>query len=269
MTRLTPADVAGQLTRLRRLEEMLSEVAKLDLRTLALRASGRSPVEDDLFVGARCAAIPVSRGSGIIAGFSRGVADVLSHLGCDAWVTERADMAGLREAVEEGADVLFVADDVRFVALDLRRGRCVDNVPATADGFVVALEAAAEGLRERQVLLLGLGPVGRAAAQGLVARGAVVQVVEPDAARLASALAQTPLLQPVSLVEGLEHCDLLYDATPAPEIIDVDDLRPTTIAAVPGVPSGFSVHAQRSLGARHIHDPLAIGVAVMAARALA
>jgi hypothetical protein len=40
------------------------------------------------------------------------------------------------------------------------------------------------------------------------------------------------------------------------------------IAAAPGMPSAFTAAAQELLGARHIHEPLAIGVAVMAARAL-
>jgi len=35
------------------------------------------------------------------------------------------------------------------------------------------------------------------------------------------------------------------------------------------VPSAFTAEAQAALGLRHIHEPLAIGVAVMAARALA
>ena len=45
-------------------------------------------------------------------------------------------------------------------------------------------------------------------------------------------------------------------------------MRAGTIAAVPGMPSAFTAAAQEALGARHIHEPLAIGVAVMAVRAL-
>ena len=45
-------------------------------------------------------------------------------------------------------------------------------------------------------------------------------------------------------------------------------MTPITIAAVPGLPSAFTAEAQAVLGLRHIHEPLAIGVAVMAARAL-
>jgi len=45
-------------------------------------------------------------------------------------------------------------------------------------------------------------------------------------------------------------------------------VTPVTVAAVPGLPSAFTPAAQTALGPRHIHEPLAIGVAVMAARAL-
>ena len=37
---------------------------------------------------------------------------------------------------------------------------------------------------------------------------------------------------------------------------------------MPAVPSGFTDAAQTLLGARHIHEPLAVGVAVMAVEAL-
>jgi pyrrolysine biosynthesis protein PylD len=196
------------------------------------------------------------------------VAAILQHLGCDGLMTEGVDMRGIQEATQMGAEVLFLADDTRFVALNVRRARCIDNDLATADGYAVALAAAAGGLRGRAVLLLGLGPIGRAAARRLLEGGADVRVVETDAARLQAALTDAPGLHPVSLVEGLEHCDLILDATPAPGIIHGGDIGSSTIAAVPGIPSGFTTAAQAALGVRHIHDPLAIGVAVMAARAL-
>jgi len=75
-------------------------------------------------------------------------------------------------------------------------------------------------------------------------------------------------LERTELAEGLARCDLIFDATPAADLIDAADLLPGTIAAVPGLPSAFTAAAREELGARHIHEPLAVGVAVMAARAL-
>ena len=267
MTRLSVHHVSDPEQRLRQLDHGLREVAGLDLRALALRAAGQAPA-DDPFAGARVAAVPITSGEGLIPGFCQGVAAILQHLGCDALVTESEDMRGLQEAMQAGAEVLFLADDARFVALNVRRARCIDNDLATADGYVAALAAAAGGLRGRAVLILGLGPIGRAAARRLHEGGADVHVVETDAARLQAALAGSPALRPVSLAEGLQRCDLIFDATPAPGIIHGGDISSSTIAAVPGIPSGFTAGAQAALGVRHIHDPLAIGVAVMAARAL-
>jgi pyrrolysine biosynthesis protein PylD len=252
---------------LERFEDGLLEVAGCGLRELAMRTLSSEPMCVPLH-GARVAAVPVSTGQGQIPGFAQCVAAILSHLGCEAWVTGRPDVRGLQEAAGAGAQVIFIADDDRFIALNILNGRCVDDDPATADGYVTALQLAAEGLVGREVLLLGLGPVGRAAARRLVSRGARVLVVEPDAGRLEAVLATGVRLEPVALADGLARCDLVFDATPAAGLIDVDQVRPATLAAVPGMPSAFTPAAQALLGPRHIHEPLAVGVAVMAARAL-
>ena len=267
MTRLTEADVAGLMRDLAAFEAGLDEVAGLDLRGLALRTATDDAVCVQLH-GARIATVPVSSGQGFIPGFGECVTAILGHLGCEAWVTAQPDVRGLQEAVGAGADVVFMADDFRFVALNLAKARCVDDDPATADGYVTALDAAARGLLDRRVLLLGLGPVGRAAARRLVSRGAKVAVVELDDEQFAAARETGLRIERTDLAEGLSRCDLVFDATPAADLIDAGDLLPGTIAAVPGLPSAFTAAAREELGARHIHEPLAVGVAVMAARAL-
>jgi 3-methylornithyl-N6-L-lysine dehydrogenase len=268
VTRLTPDDVRTLVERLRVFETGLKAVCALDLRDLATRTVAQPPMCIP-FVGTRVAAVPITSGQGVISGFCECVATVLQHLGCDAWVTAQADVRGVQEAVNGGAEVVFVADDHRFIALSLTKARCVDNDPATAEGYAMALEASVGSLLATEVLLLGLGPVGRAAARRLVSRGAVVKVVEPDQERLQAALDVGLALEPVALADGLARCDLIFDATPAVGLIDVADVRAETVAAVPGMPSAFTAAAQVALGPRHIHEPLAIGVAVMAARALA
>jgi len=267
VTRLTADDVGALTRQLDEFEAQLDSVAGISLRDLALRTAMSEPVCVPLY-GARIAAVPISSGEGFIPGFSKFVAVILGRLGCDAWVTAQADVRGIQEAVDGGADVIFMADDYRFIALDLKKGRCIDDDPATADGYVTALEAAAGGLLGRHVLLLGLGPVGRAAARRLVSHGADVEVAEPDALRLHGALEDGLKIRPVELADGLSRCDLIFDATPAAGIIDAADVGPRTTAAVPGMPSAFTAAAREVLGPRHIHEPLAVGVAVMAARAL-
>jgi pyrrolysine biosynthesis protein PylD len=267
VTRLTEGDVRGLQAELERFEDYLVGLTGVGLRGVAMRAVAQ-PVQCIPLRGTRIAAVPVSSGEGFIPGFCECVVAVLEHLGCEAWVTGQPDVRGLQDAALAGAEVVFMADDYRFIALNVRSGRCVDNDVATADGFVTALQLAAGGLLSRHVLLLGLGPVGRAAARRLVSRGAAVEVVEPDEARLQSALDLGLKIQPVSLEEGLKRCDLVFDATPAAGFIDTAAAQGVTLAAVPGLPSAFTAEAQGLLGPRHIHEPLAMGVAVMAAGAV-
>ncbi len=289
MTRLTEDDVHDLPARLVAFEDELVAVSGLTLCELAQRTvdldralAGRSgPLEAAAafasppataavaFDGARVAAVPVSTGEGVIPGFSACVVAILRHLGCDARVTTLPDVRGLQEAADGGDPLVFIADDSRFIALNIRTGACVDDDPATAHGYATALAAAAGGLSGRAVLLLGLGPVGRAAGRRLAALGADLRVVEPDAAAVARAAAEGLAFVRVALADGLAGCDLVFDATPAAGIIGAGDLRPGTIAAVPGVPSAFDAGARAALGERHMHEPLAVGVAVMAARALA
>ena len=273
MTRLTEDDVRELTVRLDAFERDLVAVCGLTLPELAQRTvdADRRPASPAAvpFAGARVAAVPVSSGEGFIPGFCECVVAIVRHLGCDAHVTTRPDVRGLWEAAHEGAEVVFVADDVCFVALNIRRGSCVDDDPATADGYVTALAAAAGGLAGRSVLLLGLGPVGRAAGRRLTAMGADLLVVDPDDAAVARAAAEGLTLARVGLAAGLARCDLLFDATPAADIVTAGDLLPGVIVAAPGVPPALDAGARAALGPRHIHEPLAVGVAVMAARALA
>jgi pyrrolysine biosynthesis protein PylD len=266
VTRLTEAEVRDLAIRLPELDVGLRDVAGLDLRGLALRACAVNGDASPL-PAARAAVVPVSAGLGFIPRFSQCVQVVLRHIGCDAFVTEQPDVKGLQEAVDRGAEVVFAADDERFVALNVKRGVCADDDPCTANGYVTALEAAAESLSGREVLVLGLGPVGRAAARRLARLGAKVLVAEPDAERAAAAAA-TYGVTIVSLPEGLQRTTLVFDATPVPDLIDADRVTVESIAAVPGVPSAFTRAAQVALGPRHIHEPLAVGVAVMAVEAL-
>jgi pyrrolysine biosynthesis protein PylD len=289
MTRLTEEDVRDLSVQLVAFEHGLVAVSGLTLRELAQRTvdldralTGRPEPLEALtafatlpataavpFDGARVAVVPVSTGEGVIPGFCECVATILRHLGCDARVTTLPDVRGLQEAADGGEAVVFVADDSRFIALNIHTGVCADDDPATADGYATALAAAAGGVAGRPVLLLGLGPVGRAAACRLTALGADLRVAEPDDGAVARAAVEGLAFVRVDLAEGLAGCDLIFDATPAADVVAAGDLRPGTIAAVPGVPSAFDATARARLGVRHVHEPLAVGVAVMAARALA
>ena len=267
MTRLTEDDVRDLAVRLPEFDAGLLDVAGVDLRALALRAAVSTEPQSPL-AGARIAAVPISSGLGFIPFFSQCIEVILRHVGCDAFVTAQPDVKGLQEAADRGAEVIFVADDDRFVALNIRSGACADDDPCTANGYVTALEAAAGGLSGRPVLVLGLGPVGRAACRRLAERGARVLAVEPDGARAASAAADYGVTI-VSLEAGLDgdRPDLRRHAGRRPDRRRTRSRRAPS-PPCPPCPAASRPAARAALGARHIHEPLAVGVVVMAAEAL-
>ena len=237
MTRLTETDVSTLTDELTAVEERLRAATGLGLRDLALQTvtDGARCVQ---LHGARIAAVPISTGEGVISGFSECVVATLLHLGCEAWATSQPDVRGIQAAVAAGAQVVFLADDHRFIALNVTKGCSTDDDPATADGYVTALEAAAGGLEGRDVLVLGLGPVGRAAVRRLAARGAVVLVTEPDEERITAAQDVGLAFEVTTLSDGLARCDLVFDASPAADVIDVGDV---------GLPFGLLTLAPREL----------------------
>ena len=171
MTRLTEHDVRELSRRLEEFEGSLRRVSGCGLLEVAVRAAEAGPGAAARLAGARLAVVPISAGQGFIPGFTECVAAILTHIGCDAFVTPEPDMRGWQAAAAGGAEAVFAADDHRFLALNIRSGACVDDDPATAAGFVAALSAAAGGLAGRPVLVLGLGPVGRGGSRPAAAPG--------------------------------------------------------------------------------------------------
>lgn len=264
MTRLTGEETRGLIRGLDRFDAGLRRVTGVDLAALALHACGLS---ENILIGRRVAVVPISAGQGFIPAFGECTATILRYLGCDAFVTALPDVRGLQEAADAGAEAVFAADDHRFIALSLHGNGCADDDPCTAHGYAAALELAAGGLSDKEVLLLGLGPVGRSAAARLLDLGARLLVTEADAARAAAFAAAHPV-RLVTLDEGLVATPLIYDATPAADLIDARSVSSETIVAAPGIPSACTPAARQALGDRHIHEPLAVGVAVMTVEVL-
>ena len=268
MTRLVESDVRVLTAHLDEVEGALRRLTGCDFVTLAARACGVSEgVARDALAHAAVAVVPITSGEGVIAGFVDCVAAICARLGCRAArVTGASDVAGFAEACAGADDLVFAADDRTFLAFDLARRAVADDDPCTAHAYVAALDAAA-GVSGKAVLLIGLGPVGRAAAARLVELGADVLVCELDEARLAAVVAALPVT-PVTLAHGLARARLVLDATPTPDLIGADWVGADGIVCSPGLPPGVTAAAAQALGDRLVHEPLALGVAVMAVQAL-
>ena len=100
---------------------------------LASRACGIKTEEFLRFVEtARIAVIPVTTGQGRISFFTDSVSSILRHMGFDVFTTIGTDVDGMYEACINDADIIFMADDDRFIALNIRKGAVADNGIATA-----------------------------------------------------------------------------------------------------------------------------------------
>ena len=271
MTRLVEGDVRALTEHLAEVERALAALTGCDFLGLAARAGGVGEgVARDALAHAAVAVVPITSGEGLIPGFTDCVAAICSHLGCRAVrVTGATDVGGFADALVAADDLVFAADDRRFLAFDFARRTVADDDPCTAHAYVAALDAAAgrDGVAGKPVLAIGLGPVGRAAAARLVDLGADVLVCELDRERLATVAGALPVT-PVTLAAGLGRCRFVLDATPTPDLIDVDWVGPDGVVCSPGLPPGVTAAAARALGERLVHEPLALGVAAMAVQAL-
>jgi len=276
MTRLKKADIDSIAQRLDGYDARLKRMTGLSLRQIACYASGvDEALIDDLLHRVRIAAVPVTSGLGVIAGFSGTVAAIVSHLEFETFVTESRDDAGITEGIERGADVLMLADDDRFVAITPGRQKTVDNSPATAQGFVAGLELMKGGLSGESVLVLGCGPVGAAATKALIDRGASVALCDIRQERALAVLGEIGQDAPDRIrVEDashtvLERYGLIFDATNVGNFIGPAHMTPHTYVAAPGMPCALTPRAMAENKDRILHDALEIGTATMAVQAAA
>ena len=264
MTRLMSEDIRFIGDDLARYDSELLRKTGLSLRQIACRAAGMEEAEARRSLASVVAGVvPMTSGEGIIVGFSEAVADILGYLGASSFVTDMADVAGLAEAVRRGADVVFLADDLRFVALNLSSRIVADNSEATARGYVTALDGLAGGFERNTILVLGAGEVGRHAIAAVQALGARVSVYDPDPKKIRDLESEAGLAVEKDLEEALQNFELIVDASPAAGIIKERHIKPDTAIAAPGLPLGLCPGALVSIGDRLIHDPLQIGVATM------
>ena len=230
---------------------------KVDEATLKGRATGYS-----------IHVVPVTAGQGIIGDFSETVCSILQFLGFTAEVTAKNDITGLSEAFEKDADAIFVADDHRFVALDLHTRIVVDNSRATGSVYSAALDLMTGGVQNKDVLVLGCGPVGEAATRSLLALGARVGLHDCSTTAALSLIKnikeRATLVIEENLSKALSKYRYIVDATPAGELIPDDLIADDTFISAPGVPLGVSDKGRLLLKNRLIHDKLELGVAAMA-----
>jgi len=214
----------------------------------------------------KVAVIPVTQGQGIIGHFSESVASIIRAMDYEALVTEETDVAGIYEASCKNADVIFLADDSRFIALNLKTGKIVDNNIATALGYVNVLEGALVSLEKKEVLLLGYGIVGEEIQKALKAKKAFVTVYDYDLIKQEKLSEEG--IKTIKTKEEIKAFEFIIDATNTGDWITSDMLHDKVWYVSPGVPLSLNKGATEKTEGRIINDYLQIGVATMLAMVL-
>lgn len=270
MTRLKEENIRDIGTTLKQYDESLIRKTGRPLKQIATQSAGISEkVFEDALALNVAAVIPITCGQGMIEGFAESVQAILHHLGARTVRPRGADIAGIAEAIEKGATIVFCSDDDRFVAINLPLLRVVDNTEATARGYVTALELMAGGLSGRQVLVIGAaGQLGWKAVHLLKTNGAEVAAFDVNQSKLKELTKGHKIGVERDLEEALRRHSVFFDACPASNIIRPEHIQPETLIAAPGIPIGCTMEAYNLVKDRLLHDPLQIGVATMLAEAL-
>jgi len=270
MTRLKSKNIRHISTQLDTYDNELLHKTGQPLRGIACHALGiQEESLKPLMAAVSVGVVPIRSGQGVLEGFCDTVKHIVQHIGFNAFVTEGTDVAGIAEAVERNAAVIMMADDFRFVALNVKHGRIVDNANATGRGFVAGLDLMVGGLKGKKVLVIGCGPVGQSAILAAIERGAHVSVLDIDNQRsehLAQEIIESTN-QPITVEQSLDRAlcthQLLIEATNSADVIDAGTITTQTYIAAPGMPLGLTPAAVKKITDRLLHDPLQLGVAVM------
>lgn len=267
MTRLKQDDVVKIATSLEEYNARLVTMTGCSLRELAAHAVGKG-ISEDYAQKLNVAVIPMTCGQGVIEGFVESVASIIGYLGFNAVITKSRDAGGVAEAVQNGSDILFMADDDRFVAVNVRSGKVSDNGEATGKGYVAGLVHMCDGLEGKNVLVIGAGPVGTSAALALMRVGAEVSIFDIDLSasqRLSEELEKQGYAIKIEtdLDDSLGEHYILVDACPAEDVISLRHISENTVIAAPGIPLGVQTSGVAQMSNRLLHDPLQIGVATM------
>jgi len=243
-------------------EAVLKEKTGLDFIALAAKSSGWSVADIEraaqyLKVGV----VPITTGRGIIGSFSESVAAITASMGFQSFVTDCFDVNGIYEAHRKEADILFMADDDRYISMNLTKKKMADNNAATAAGYLTALEEAGGSLVGKEVLLLGFGVLGQEFLKRLMKRGISVTGYDTDANRLkAMGWSGASILEDI---EEMKRFKIIVDATNQGDWIHPGMLHPDAWIASPGIPVSLDQEIYPVYEKRIIHDYLEIGTAAM------
>ncbi len=265
MTRLTSKDVKNIPRKIIYYDRFLQEHLGYSLKDIACLASNfEGKVNLNHY---KAKVVPITAGKGIIKGFTEAVSAILNYVGLNASISQRSDVGGFAEALEEGCNVVFAADDDFFVGFNFQTLKCSYNFDATGRAYAAVIEIKAGKLKGTSVSVLGAGRVGSAAIEYLCKKGAKVHVYDPVKEKVELLKRKYPefVLPCKSTDDCLNKSDFILIATPAKDIIHEHHITSTKFFSVPAIPMGFTKAALKRIPEGNlIHDSLELGVATMA-----
>lgn len=255
MALLTPEDLANMTNALVENDRLITELTNYSLDGLCRKVYGTVPA------GEKVAIIPITAGNGIIGSFSESLLFTVQHFGMDGFITENTDVAGYYEAVMKGADIILMADDLAYIAHNLKNGKIAHNQICTGRIYAEILCNAKEYAGDQDILVIGLGKVGTPALETFLNEKQNVYVFDVDSKRVDEVVSQYPVRK-YDAKDG-KTFSRIFEATPCADTISESVLNKNSLVSTPGIPCGISDELIQKYGVRVVLEPLGIGTLSM------
>ncbi|HEY3360882.1 MAG TPA: 3-methylornithyl-N6-L-lysine dehydrogenase PylD [Methanosarcina sp.] len=254
MALLTPDDLININKQLQEADSAVQRVTGLDIKSVCKALYGTSPGSEKVGI------VPVTSGNGIIGNFSASLQAITQYFGFDDFVTDMPDVSGYYEAVQNGAEIILMADDHTFLAYNLKNGKIANNQPCTG---IIYSEIASRYLKadSKDILVVGLGKVGFPGAAHLVQKGFRVYGYDADEALLNRAVSNLGVI-PLDL-ENSKKFSIIFEATPCANTIPEAVLSDNCMLSTPGIPCAISEELRKKYNVQLITEPLGIGTVSM------
>ena len=213
------------------------------------------------------AAVPVTQGEGVIGSFSDSIAAIVRSMGFRTAVTEETDVDGIYSAILMDADIIYMADDTRYLAFSRDNGSFGENNYATALGFIMVMRAmmkkAGLDISTEKLLVIGNGTVGEEAVQILLNHGIDLDVYDKDPKAIENFKNLETGKYTLSSPEEIKKYKYILDFTNEGEWLKDEYITDGVIYASPGVPLSLDEKAAERLQNTAVYDNLEIGTAMM------
>ena len=268
MTRLKTEWIDYMLDGMNEYNAQLKLKTGFDLKELVMDTFGISKERYDRYAsGILVAAVPVTQGEGIIGSFSESVAAIVKSMGFRTCVPEETDVDGIYSAVLMDADVIYMADDTRYLAFSRDNGSFGENDYATALGYIMVLRAmmrkAGTDISKEKVLVIGNGRVGEEAVQILLNHEVDFDMYDKDPKAVEAFRDLETGKYVLAGPEEIKNYRFILDYTNEGEWLKDEYLAEDVIYASPGIPLSLDEKAAERLQNTAVYDNLEIGTAMM------